>query len=72
MDGFAQVDYPMMVSGAVLVMMLTLTSDGLFAVAQRRAVSRGLRAERTGPADRAPRPHRASVSNHRYRNAGNW
>ncbi len=43
-DGFAQVDYPMMVSGALLVMLLTLTSEALFALAQRRAISPGLRA----------------------------
>ena len=30
-DGFARVDYPMMVSGALLVMLLTLTSEALFA-----------------------------------------
>lgn len=52
-DGFAQLDYPMMVSGAVLVMLLTLTSEALFALAQRRAVSPGLRAER---AERTPSP----------------
>jgi osmoprotectant transport system permease protein len=53
-DGFAQVDYPMMVSGALLVMLLTLTSEALFAVAHRRAISPGLRAVGTeralGPA----------------------
>ncbi len=43
-DGFARVDYPMMVSGALLVMLLTLTSEALFALAQRRAISPGLRA----------------------------
>ncbi len=42
-DGFARQDEPMMVSGAVLVMALTLTSEALFALAQRRAVSPGLR-----------------------------
>ena len=41
-DGFARQDYPMMVGGALLVMILTLTSEGLFAVGQRRAVSPGL------------------------------
>ena len=45
-DGFARQDYPMMVGGAVLVMILTLTSEGLFALAQRWAVSPGLRAAR--------------------------
>jgi osmoprotectant transport system permease protein len=48
-DGFAQVDYPMMVSGALLVMLLTLTSEALFALAQRRAVSPGLRAAGVEP-----------------------
>jgi len=52
-DGFAQLDYPMMVSGAVLVMGLTLTSEALFALTQRRAVSPGLRAARS---DHAPSP----------------
>jgi osmoprotectant transport system permease protein len=46
-DGFARQDYPMMVSGAVLVMALTLTSEALFAVAQRRAVSPGIGVGRT-------------------------
>jgi len=40
-DGFAQVDYPQMVGGAVLVMALALFSEALFAVAQRRVTSPG-------------------------------
>ena len=55
-DGFARVDYPMMVSGAILVMVLALTSEALFALAQRRAVSPGLRTDRSDPAARAPEP----------------
>ncbi len=47
-DGFAQVDYPQMVGGAVLVMALALISEALFAVAQRRVTSPGLR-RRVGP-----------------------
>jgi osmoprotectant transport system permease protein len=42
-DGFAQLDYPKMVGGAVLVMILTLTSEALFAVGQRLVVSPGIR-----------------------------
>ncbi len=55
-DGFARVDYPMMVSGAILVMVLALTSEALFALAQRRAVSPGLRTDRSDPAARAAEP----------------
>ena len=48
-DGFAQQDEPQMVSGAILVMLLTLLSEGLFALAQRRAVSPGVRSDRASP-----------------------
>jgi osmoprotectant transport system permease protein len=51
-DGFAQQDEPQMVSGAILVMLLALLSEGLFALAQRRAISPGIRTDRgsiTGP-----------------------
>jgi len=41
-DGFAQQDYPEMLGGALLVMVLALTSEGLFALAQRVVVSPGL------------------------------
>ena len=41
-DGFALHDYPQMVGGALLVMALTLTSEALFSVLQRAAVSPGL------------------------------
>lgn len=46
-DGFAQRDYPQMVSGALLVMVLVLGSEAIFAILQRRAVSTGLRTDRT-------------------------
>lgn len=49
-DGFAQQDYPQMVSGAVLVMALALTSEALFALAQRAALSPGLRRSPPGHA----------------------
>jgi osmoprotectant transport system permease protein len=52
-DGFAQLDEPQMVGGAILVMLLVLVSEAGFAFAQRRAVSPGLRAGRPGP---APQP----------------
>jgi osmoprotectant transport system permease protein len=52
-DGFAQRDYPQMVSGALLVMVLALSSEAVFAFLQRRAVSPGLRTDRT---DRLPEP----------------
>jgi osmoprotectant transport system permease protein len=52
-DGFAQLDEPQMVGGAVLVMLLVVVSEAGFALAQRRAVSPGLRAGRPGP---APQP----------------
>jgi osmoprotectant transport system permease protein len=42
-DGFARQDYPRMFGGALLVMILALTSEVLFALAQRAAVSPGLR-----------------------------
>jgi osmoprotectant transport system permease protein len=45
-DGFAQLDEPQMVGGALLVMLLVLASETLFALAQRRVVSPGLRAGR--------------------------
>jgi osmoprotectant transport system permease protein len=45
-DGFARLDEPQMVGGALLVMLLVLASEMLFAVAQRRTVSPGLRAGR--------------------------
>ena len=41
-DGIAQQDYPKMVAGAVLVMLLAFAVEGLFAILQRRAVSPGL------------------------------
>ena len=44
----------MMVSGALLVMLLTLTSEALFALAQRRAVSPGLRAAGVAAMEPAP------------------
>lgn len=46
-DGFAQRDYPQMVSGALLVMVLVLGSEAIFSILQRRAVSTGLRTDRT-------------------------
>lgn len=46
-DGFAQRDYPQMVSGALLVMVLVLGSEAIFALLQRRAVSPGLETDRT-------------------------
>jgi osmoprotectant transport system permease protein len=52
-DGFAQLDEPQMVGGAVLVMLLVLASEALFGLAQRNAVSAGLRGR---PADRRPEP----------------
>jgi osmoprotectant transport system permease protein len=52
-DGFAQRDYPQMVSGALLVMVLVLSSEAIFAFLQRRAVSPGLQTDRT---DRFPEP----------------
>jgi osmoprotectant transport system permease protein len=52
-DGFAQLDEPQMVGGALLVMLLVLVSEALFALAQRRSVSAGLRGS---PADRRPQP----------------
>ncbi len=42
-DGLARQDYPLMFGGALLVMTLALTSEALFALAQRSAVSPGLR-----------------------------
>jgi osmoprotectant transport system permease protein len=42
-DGFAQLDEPQMVGGAVLVMLLVLVSEAVFGLAQRSAVSAGLR-----------------------------
>ena len=42
-DGFARQDYPRMFGGALLVMTLALTSEVLFALAERAAVSPGLR-----------------------------
>ena len=59
-DGFAQHDYPKMFAGALLVMALALTSEGLFARGQRAAVSPGLRGEPAahgaGGASPAPAP----------------
>jgi osmoprotectant transport system permease protein len=55
-DGFARQDEPMMVSGAVVVMALTLTSEALFALGQRRAVSPGLRAGGEGRSSPVPEP----------------
>lgn len=54
-DGFAQQDEPQMVSGALLVMLLVLISEGLFALAQRRAISPGIRTDPRSPT-RAPEP----------------
>ena len=45
-DGFAQLDEPQMVGGALLVMLLVLISEAGFGLAQRRAVSPGLRERR--------------------------
>jgi osmoprotectant transport system permease protein len=42
-DGIAQQDYPKMVAGALLVMLLAFAVEALFAVLQRRAVSAGIR-----------------------------
>jgi len=42
-DGIAQRDYPKMVAGALLVMLLAFAVEGLFALLQWRAVSPGLR-----------------------------
>jgi osmoprotectant transport system permease protein len=52
-DGFAQLDEPQMVGGALLVMLLVLISEAAFAFAQRRAVSAGLRGSRP---ESAPQP----------------
>jgi osmoprotectant transport system permease protein len=52
-DGFAQLDEPQMVGGAILVMLLVLVSEAAFAFAQRQVVSPGLRA---GGTDRAAQP----------------
>jgi osmoprotectant transport system permease protein len=52
-DGFAQRDYPQMVSGALLVMVLVLASEAIFAVLQRRTMPPGLRTDLT---DRFPEP----------------
>jgi osmoprotectant transport system permease protein len=52
-DGFAQQDYPQMVGGAVLVMALALLSEGVFALAQRAALSPGLR---RSPSEHATEP----------------
>jgi osmoprotectant transport system permease protein len=52
-DGFAQLDEPQMVGGALLVMLLVLVSEAGFAFAQRRAVSAGLRGNRP---ESAPQP----------------
>ncbi|HEX9738267.1 MAG TPA: ABC transporter permease [Candidatus Limnocylindria bacterium] len=41
--GFAVRDFPMMFAGSLLVVALALTSEALFALAQRAAVSPGLR-----------------------------
>ncbi len=53
-DGFAQVDYPQMVGGAVLVMALALISEAVFALAQRRATSPGLRRRSGAGVEPAP------------------
>lgn len=42
-DGLARQDYPLMFGGALLVMTLALTSEALFALAQRSAVTPGMR-----------------------------
>jgi osmoprotectant transport system permease protein len=52
-DGFAQLDEPQMVGGAILVMLLVLVSEALFSLAQRRAVSPGLR---VGSQEATPQP----------------
>jgi len=46
-DGIARQDHPQMFGGALLVMTLALTSEVLFALAQRAAVSPGLRSAST-------------------------
>jgi len=48
-DGLARHDYPRMFGGALLVMTLALTSEVLFALAQRAAVSPGLRVASARP-----------------------
>jgi osmoprotectant transport system permease protein len=55
-DGFAQRDEPQMVSGALLVMLLAMLSEGLFALAQRRAVSPGIRSDHLSPTDPIKEP----------------
>jgi osmoprotectant transport system permease protein len=48
-DGIAQQDTGQTWGGVVLVALLVLTSEGLFALLQRRLISRGLRLQRSGP-----------------------
>jgi osmoprotectant transport system permease protein len=52
-DGFAQLDEPQMVAGALLVMLLVLVSEAVFALVQRRSISPGLG---TGARQRGPQP----------------
>jgi osmoprotectant transport system permease protein len=49
-DGIALGDYPKTAGGAILVAVLAVVLDGLFALVQRRAVSPGLSGRRVGGA----------------------
>jgi osmoprotectant transport system permease protein len=53
-DGLASGDGAQTAAGAVLVVLLALTVEGLLALAQRRLVPAGLRAGATGPAKPTP------------------
>ena len=45
-EGYAQLDYPMMFAGVILVGLLFLASELAFAAVQRRLTGRGIRAPR--------------------------
>ena len=45
-EGYAQLDYPMMFAGVILVGLLFLASELAFAAVQRRLTRRGIRAPR--------------------------
>ena len=47
-DGIALADYPQTAGGAILVALLAVVLDGVFALVQRRAVSPGLTGRRVG------------------------
>jgi osmoprotectant transport system permease protein len=60
-DGLGQQDFPQMVGGGVLVALLALTADLLFALIQRYAVSRGISGRFSKKAARATGPATADV-----------